>query len=409
MPIPPLTSGSRRRHPAALPPLFVAAVGAVLLVAGRVHAQSFYSHGEPTADEQFELELINAARANPAATGAALATTADPFLKQGYAQFGIDPNVLRAQFAAYAARPPLAFHPALINAARAHTADMVANHYSGHVGSDGSTDQSRAQAAGYSIYVAENAGGTRSYPSYEASVLGGYLVDWGVASLGHRTNILDLRTNYVGATEIGIGTGPFFCDTQLFGYYPAGGAPTYLTGVAYQDRNGNGRYDQGEGLPGVTVTVDGNSTYTVTSASGGYALPLSGRGALQAHAFGGALGDGQARSFSTGGENVKWDLVLAADGGAGAPPGAAAPAEVALGLQGKVLVLDRGGDLSAELPVTVVLAGAASGRRTLLFAAGESQLRVSLKTFAKKGKLTITLVEGEGYTLGSVAVIKTKF
>ena len=47
-----------------------------------------------------------------------------------------------------------------------------------------------------------------------------------------------------------------------------------LTGVAYHDANGNGQYDPGEGVAGATVTMDGGAYYAVTSASGGYALPL---------------------------------------------------------------------------------------------------------------------------------------
>ena len=47
-----------------------------------------------------------------------------------------------------------------------------------------------------------------------------------------------------------------------------------LTGVVYDDANGNGQYDPGEGVAGVTVSMDGGAYYAVTSASGGYSLPL---------------------------------------------------------------------------------------------------------------------------------------
>ncbi len=50
--------------------------------------------------------------------------------------------------------------------------------------------------------------------------------------------------------------------------------PAYLLGVVYADSNANGQYDVGEGVVGVTVTMDDGAYYTVTSASGGYALPL---------------------------------------------------------------------------------------------------------------------------------------
>ena len=50
--------------------------------------------------------------------------------------------------------------------------------------------------------------------------------------------------------------------------------PAQLVGVVYADTNGNGQYDPGEGIAGVTVTMDNGYYYTVTSTSGGYALPL---------------------------------------------------------------------------------------------------------------------------------------
>ena len=44
--------------------------------------------------------------------------------------------------------------------------------------------------------------------------------------------------------------------------------------MAYQDSDGNGFYTQGEGVGGIRVTSPGSSFYAVTSASGGYALPM---------------------------------------------------------------------------------------------------------------------------------------
>ena len=49
----------------------------------------------------------------------------------------------------------------------------------------------------------------------------------------------------------------------------------YLVGVVYSDLNRNGAYDIGEGIPGVKVTLENGQYYTVTSTSGGYALPYS--------------------------------------------------------------------------------------------------------------------------------------
>ena len=62
--------------------------------------------------------------------------------------------------------------------------------------------------------------------------------------------------------------------TQDFALSAASLAP-YLVGVVYSDLNRNGVYDIGEGIPGVKVTLENGQYYTVTSTSGGYALPYS--------------------------------------------------------------------------------------------------------------------------------------
>jgi hypothetical protein len=86
-----------------------------------------------------------------------------------------------------------------------------------------------------------------------------------------------------GFQEIGVGVvlgqgdsvGPQLV-TQDFGTQQ--GATPFLTGVAYYDWNGNGFYDHGEGIGGITVLVDDSMFYAVTADTGGYAVPVSGDG-----------------------------------------------------------------------------------------------------------------------------------
>ncbi len=56
--------------------------------------------------------------------------------------------------------------------------------------------------------------------------------------------------------------------TADFGFTPTGG----IGGVVFHDINGNGVHDPGEGLPNITVTIDGpGGPYTLTTnASGAY-------------------------------------------------------------------------------------------------------------------------------------------
>src|SRR5271163_4145505 len=65
----------------------------------------------PTADEQYQLELINRARANPAAEAA---------------RFGIDLNEgLAAGTISSSPLPPLAFNPDLVQAAQDYTTALL--------------------------------------------------------------------------------------------------------------------------------------------------------------------------------------------------------------------------------------------------------------------------------------------
>jgi uncharacterized protein YkwD len=244
-------------------------------------AQQLYSHGDPTPEEQLALEYINRARANPPAEGERLAATTDPDVVQSYQYFGIDKNKIRADFQNYPARPPLAFHPQLIQAARNHSRDMQQNDFQGHTGSDGSSLQQRLQRVGYTgTTIGEN---VFAYARSMWHAHCGFNVDWGAdnqQTLGHRRNIMNFDGTFI-YNEIGIGVvqdnnpatqvGPYII-TQDF----ARSGQVYILGVVYRDRNGNGFYDIGEGLAGVTITPSRGNYYTVTFSSGGYAIPVTG-------------------------------------------------------------------------------------------------------------------------------------
>jgi hypothetical protein len=68
-----------------------------------------YSHGDPTAEEQYMLELINRARANPPAEGLRLQATTDPDILGAYSYFQVDLAKVVADFAGYVPRPPPGF------------------------------------------------------------------------------------------------------------------------------------------------------------------------------------------------------------------------------------------------------------------------------------------------------------
>lgn len=285
-----------------------------------------YSHGDPTNDEQYMLEMINRARANPAAEGIRLMDTPDGAVQQAYSYWQINKTSTKAAFATYPQRPPLTFHPALIAAARAHTADMVQNNFQGHTGSDGSSLTDRYQRVSYQSQgmYGENVA------AYSNSVWYGHCglnVDWGPQNqidLGHRKNIMNFENyNY---TEIGIGitvvagggipnVGPYVI-TQDFGLRSV----RYVVGVVFEDKNKNQEYDPGEGLAGVRVQPSSGSYHAVTSSSGGYAFPYTGQSTITVTASGGGLPTSMTQSVQLTGDNVKVDFM----------PGGAVPGTVSL-------------------------------------------------------------------------------
>lgn len=280
-----------------------------------------YSHGDPTDEEQYILELINRARANPAAEGRMLASVSDPALLFAYKSFNVDTNKLKTDFAGYPVRPPLAFNVKLITAARLHSKDMSDNNFQGHTGSNGSQLDTRVNNQGY---VGWSALGENVF-AYAQSLMYAHVafnVDWGNADLGHRENIMNFKSNNV-LTEIGIGVlhddrpsphvGPIIV-TENFG----NAKQPFIVGVVYEDKNSNGMYDLGEGIPNVTVTPSAGKYYAVTSASGGYAFPELTRGDITVTASGGTLGGDMARTVAVDNDNVKVDFVK----GAASLPGA---------------------------------------------------------------------------------------
>ncbi|MBC5800675.1 MAG: hypothetical protein GIW94_12005 [Candidatus Eremiobacteraeota bacterium] len=294
----------------------------VALVGRAEAAAQLYSIGEPTGEEQQDLELINRARANPAAEGARLDATTDPQVLSALQYFGVNLALFQQQMNALPAAPPLAFNGKLLAAARVHSQDMLAFAYQDHIGTDGSTPGSRMLAQGY----AWSTYGENTFSHSETVFYGhaAFEFDWSdsVATGGmqvpptHRLNLHDatLREIGVGVIDGSNGdVGPQLVTEDLAA--PLGIAVPLLTGVVYADTNANGSYDAGEGVDGVTVTVAGANFYAVTAPSGGYTVPLPNDGAYSVTFSGGGLADEQATATVVNGQNVKRDYILAAASG----------------------------------------------------------------------------------------------
>lgn len=263
--------------PSGYEPELAGDVGQPLLAAGftlpggavGLHAPTAaYHHGDPTPQEQLMLELVNRARANPPAEAARFGMDLNENLPPGT----ISPDP----------KPPLAFHPHLIAAARAHSDWMLAVDVFSHDGANGSTPGDRMTAAGYvfsgSWTWSENIAwsGTTGTPNPTQ-----FTVDMHEGlfrSPGHRKNLLHAPFDEIG---IGIRSGVFTFEgvdyntvmaAQNFARSDSTPAPLVL-GVVFRDTDRDQTYSVGEGLAGITVLPSTGSAYAVTSGSGGFAFP----------------------------------------------------------------------------------------------------------------------------------------
>ncbi len=273
-----------------------------------------YFHGQPTGQEQYFLEIINRARENPLKEIKRIINSGDDDILNALKTYNINTADLTAEFRNYTPMPPLAFNNELMQSARGHSEDMANNNFQGHNGSDGSTLSERLNAAGYDFSI----GGENVF-AYAKSIWhahAAFLIDWGVKSLGHRNNTLNLGT-HTDFRETGISivpennsrttVGPLVI-TEDFGRSHRG--VVFITGVAYRDDNENSFYDNGEGLDGVLITPNHGPYYAITSNSGGFAIPVAADSGLYTLT---ATRDDLPQMKATvnvAGRNIKVDFIL---------------------------------------------------------------------------------------------------
>ena len=277
-----------------------------------------YSIGSPTNEEQQYVELINRARLNPAAEGARLATLTEPSVLAAITQYGVNLTLMQAEFNAISSAQPLALNSALTTAARGHSDWMLTNAVQSHIGAGGSDGGQRMTDAGYDWW-----GWGENIFSYANNVIhghAGFEIDWGEGGSGgmqsprgHRDNIHDPDFREIGVgirlgtnTVSGNTVGPQLV-TQNLGY--DGNDTPFVTGVVYYDLNGNGFYDPGEGVGGVTVNVAGSSYYAVTASSGGYTIPVPAVNTTRNVTFTGLGFNSSTTGTIAGNKNVKVDLI----------------------------------------------------------------------------------------------------
>ncbi|MCA9084917.1 MAG: hypothetical protein KDA81_12720 [Planctomycetaceae bacterium] len=257
--------------------------------------------------EQLFLELINRARAEPAAEAA---------------RFGINLNEgLPANTISNTARQPLAINDSLQTAIQGHLQDMIDHDFFSHTGTGSTTSSQRMQSAGYTGYliVGENIAykATSATPNVTQFVIDQHralFVDAGISGRGHRLNILEEDFRETGS---GVRTGVFNGLNAVFTGNDFGARPgnAFLTGVVYTDTiTPDSFYTVGEQLGGVTVAVTGTggSFNTTSNAAGGYRIALP-AGSYSVTFSGPGLTQPVTKSFSIGSQNVKVDAIARLD------------------------------------------------------------------------------------------------
>jgi hypothetical protein len=262
-------------------------------------AQTQYSIGSPSNEQQYMLELINRARANANAEAARLGL--------GTPQEG--PPIINNQVWPIPINTqPLSWNPLLFTCAQNHSkllndSDQIFLGVSPHT-FGGMNPSQRIAAAGYSManYNGPTAGGAFPGPENVAAAVsigsgpytGANLIaevlnahnnlytDQTVAGRGHRCTT---TLGFFREIGIGITSGTDFGQAKTWdslyivqNFGTLTNSTPFITGVVYNDTNGNGFYDPGEAVGGVRIDVAGSGFFAISTASGGYSVPVPGDG-----------------------------------------------------------------------------------------------------------------------------------
>lgn len=285
---------------------------------------------QPTAQDQYMLELVNRGRANPQAE-------ADRYLDGLNGRDGdLNEGVRTQDTISTDAKQPLAFNLNLNAAAEDHSQWQLDNNKFSHTGEGGTNSRQRMQNAGYTFTNPSGNGeniawiGTTGTPNFTTFVEKNYenlFIDKNYPRRGHRVSLMNPNFQEIGIySKLKNGyVSPFdgrtynaVMSTQDFAYSAAGGP--FITGVAYSDAvNNDDFYTVGEGIGGITVTAvdtanSANTFTTTTWDAGGYSLDVAPNATYDVTFSGDLDQDGQADDTATyqvtvGSENVKQDVV----------------------------------------------------------------------------------------------------
>lgn len=270
-------------------------------------------HADPTAEQQYMLEVLNRMRLAPAAELEKMVNMSSPgvwdsptsdhsSVASALAFFGVSASALSSQWSTLTAAPPLAWNDSLAAASDTYSNLMVSLDQQVH-GLDGQSTGQRLVNAGYSANwgdVAQTLFATAADVTHAHAALA---IDWGPDG-GSGTGIQPGATHRAALMdplfkEIGIGfqtvsipisngdvTGPLVVTEHLGKVRRFNGisivADAILTGSIFDDSVfGDAFYTPGEGISGELLFVYDNSTGNLvasgqTNSAGGFNIALTG-------------------------------------------------------------------------------------------------------------------------------------
>lgn len=237
----------------------------------------------------------------PTQEGIWLATTTESDVAWPRDYFNVNLTLLKSEFASYAAKPPAAFDVRLYNAAKAHSDYLISIDGQEH------TDQfQRVRDAGFSYNRIR--GNVFSYAKTALYGHAGFNIDWDSSddgmqdSRGHRKAIMSIDGDYtnVGIAMVpennpGTRVGPLVTTGNYANAYTsaANHYNRFIVGTVWQDLDGDGKYDPGEGFNNIQVMAYPGRYFAVTGIGGGYAIPILEPGTYTVRFSGAVTGEQQ--------------------------------------------------------------------------------------------------------------------
>ena len=187
--------------------------------------------------------------------------------------------------------PPVAWNDSLFQAAADHNQDMVAQLYYSSTGLDGGSIADRITAQGYDAVGSDELLGIMAFDAViEPLEAARMLFENWLADELNPANTSARRIFSRDFTEVGFSFNAAVLDlgediphnvyVAVVDFARPGVPVVYLIGNVYQDDNGNGCWEPGEGRPGVGMVlrdmVRGNTDSFISGVQGAYQVAVSG-------------------------------------------------------------------------------------------------------------------------------------